>query len=83
METGKALRLRRVFSKDRVVVIPIDHALYSEPVEGIENLEKLVSIISQTPADAILITPAMLSRVKNVIGSLASKVVVGKTLGKN
>lgn len=79
METGKVLRLRRVFSKDKAVVIPIDHALYSEPVEGIENLEKLVSIISQTPADAILITPAMLTRVKNVIGSLATVVRIDGT----
>jgi len=62
METGKALRLRRIFSKGRAIIIPIDHALYAGPMEGIENLEKLVSTISKTPADAILITPAMLKR---------------------
>lgn len=79
METGKALRLRRIFSKDKTVIIPIDHALYSEPTEGIEDLERLVSIISKTPADAILITPAMLMRVKNVIGSLATVVRIDGT----
>jgi len=79
METGKALRLRRIFSKDRAVIIPIDHALYSGPVEGIESLERLVSIISQTPADAILITPAMLTRVKNVIGNLATVIRIDGT----
>ena len=79
METGKVLRLRRIFSKDKAVVIPIDHALYSGPVKGIENLERLVSMISQTPADAILITPGMLSRVKNVIGNLATVVRIDGT----
>jgi DhnA family fructose-bisphosphate aldolase class Ia len=79
METGKALRLRRIFFKDKAVIIPIDHALYSGPMEGIENLEKLVSIISQTPADAILITPGMLTRVKSVIGHLATVVRIDGT----
>jgi len=79
METGKALRLRRIFSKDRTVIIPIDHALYSGPIKGIENLERLVSIISQTPVDAILITPAMLMRVRDVIGNLATVVRIDGT----
>lgn len=79
METGKALRLRRIFSKDKAVIIPIDHALYSEPIEGIEDLEKLVNTISQTPADAILITSAMLTRVKDVVGNLATVVRIDGT----
>jgi len=72
METGKILRLRRIFARGKAVIIPIDHALYSGPVKGIENLEELVSRISKTPTDAILINAGMLTRVKNVIGSLAT-----------
>jgi len=79
METGKTLRLRRIFSRERAVIIPIDHALYTGPVEGIEDLKKLVSIISQTSADAILITPAMLTKVKDVIGNLATVVRIDGT----
>ncbi|NQS90602.1 fructose-bisphosphate aldolase [Patescibacteria group bacterium] len=79
METGKALRLRRIFSRGKAVIIPIDHALYSGPMGGIEDLEKLVSIISKTPVDAILVTPAMLTRVKNVIGNLATVVRIDGT----
>jgi len=79
METGKTLRLRRIFSKGKAVIIPIDHALYSGPVEGIEDLKKLVSVISETPVDAILITPAMLTRVKDVIGNLATVIRIDGT----
>ena len=79
METGKALRLRRIFSRGKAVIIPIDHALYSGPVKGIENLKELVSIISQTSTDAVLISPGMLRRVKEVIGNLATIVRIDGT----
>ena len=79
METGKILRLRRLFSKEKTVIVPIDHALYTGPVEGIENLEKVVGEISRTQVDAILITPAMLTRVRDVIGNLATVVRIDGT----
>jgi len=60
METGKILRLRRLFSKEKTVIVPIDHALY-------------------TGVDAILITPAMLTRVRDVIGNLATVVRIDGT----
>jgi DhnA family fructose-bisphosphate aldolase class Ia len=79
METGKALRLRRLFSRGRSVIVPIDHALFSEPDGPIEDLRPLVETIAATSADGILITPAMLRYVRDVIGQLATVVRIDGT----
>jgi len=79
METGKVLRFRRLFARGHAVIVPMDHALFSEPRGAIENLETLVATIADTPADGILITPAMLRRVKDVIGQLATVVRIDGT----
>ncbi len=71
MSTGKALRLRRLFKKDRTVIVPLDHGLISGVVEGAEDLVSLVDTIAQSEADGILITPGMLSKVVDVIGDLS------------
>jgi DhnA family fructose-bisphosphate aldolase class Ia len=71
METGKALRIRRFFRRKRTVIIPLDHALYSGPVKGIEDPKNLVKVISQSEAEGILVTPGILMKIKDVIGNLA------------
>lgn len=71
MEIGKALRIRRFFKRNKTVIIPLDHALYSGPVKGIEDPKDLVKLVSQSEADGILVTPGTLTKIKNVIGDLA------------
>jgi len=67
---GKALRFRRFCRNGGAVIIPMDHALFSEPSPAIADLRKLVSVIAETDADGILITPGMLEYVQPVIGNL-------------
>jgi len=71
METGKSLRIRRFFRRGKTVIVPLDHALYSGPVRGIENPTNLVKMISQSEADGVLLTPGTLRKVKDVIGGLS------------
>jgi len=71
METGKLLRMRRFFKKGKAVIVPLDHALYSGPVRGIEDPINLVRLVSQSKADGILVTPGILIKVKDAIGNLA------------
>lgn len=70
MTTGKSLRLRKFIRKGGAVIVPLDHALFSEPVPAIMDLKKLVRTIAETEADGILITPGMLEHVAPVVGDL-------------
>ena len=71
MQTGKKLRLRKFFRKGNALIVPLDHALYSGPVKGIEDVEELVKSISETEADGILLTPGILEKVADVVGDLS------------
>jgi len=79
MELGKSLRIRRFFGRGKTVIIPLDHALYSGPVRGIENPKNLVKIISQSEADGILVTPGILRSLREVIGDLSVVVRIDGT----
>ncbi len=70
MQTGKELRMRRFFRKGNALIIPLDHALYSYPVKGIEDAKELIKTISETEADGILLTPGILEKVTDVVGDL-------------
>jgi len=67
---GKTLRIRRIFKKERAVIVPMDHPVYYGPVQGIEDPRKLVHDIASSGADAILINLGALNIVKDVIGEL-------------
>ena len=71
MQIGKKLRMRRFFGKGKALIVPMDHALYSGPIKGIEDIVSLVDMISKTEADGILVTPGMLEHLEKVIGDLS------------
>jgi len=70
MSSGKKLRMRRIFRKDKAVIVPIDHPLYNGPLKGLEDPVSLVKVISQSEADGILVAPGTLERVQDVLGDL-------------
>jgi DhnA family fructose-bisphosphate aldolase class Ia len=69
---GKKLRLRRLFSKGRTVIVPMDHPVYFGPLPGIADPTALVRDVAATPADGILLTLATLDRVAPVLGGLGT-----------
>jgi DhnA family fructose-bisphosphate aldolase class Ia len=71
MQTGKQIRLNRIWKHKRAVIIPFDHAAYSGPSQGIEDLRRLTKRIAKTKADAILVNPGALELVAPVLGGLS------------
>ncbi len=69
---GKQLRTRRLFSRGRTVILPMDHPVFFGPLPGIENPAKLVRDVAATPADGVLLTIATLNRVSECMGSLCA-----------
>jgi len=71
MNTGKQLRLRRIWRHKRAVIIPFDHGQYGGVPEGLENPETLTEAIAGAGADAVLVTSGVLERVKGHLGDLS------------
>jgi fructose-bisphosphate aldolase / 2-amino-3,7-dideoxy-D-threo-hept-6-ulosonate synthase len=70
MNPGSVVRRNRIWKHKRTVIIPFDHGTYSGSVQGIEDPRKLTERIGRTRADAILISPGVLSAVAGLIGDL-------------
>ncbi len=63
MNSGKELRLSRIFGKDgKALIIPLDHGLASGPVPGFEDAEKTLKAMISAGADSILATYGMAAR---------------------
>ncbi len=71
MQSGKQIRLSKIWKHQRAVIIPFDHAAYSGPSEGIEDLRRLTERIATTEADAILVNPGALELIATVLGRLS------------
>lgn len=64
MNIGKERRLRRILREDgRTVIVPMDHGVSSGPVQGIEDMQKIVDRLRGGRADAIIIHRGIASRV--------------------
>ncbi|MGC8987792.1 class I fructose-bisphosphate aldolase [Infirmifilum sp.] len=66
---GKVLRWRRIVDKrsGRTIIVAIDHGSFAGPMKGIEKLDKLIIDVAEGGANALLITPGILSRYADVI----------------
>ena len=53
---GKKVRLERVFNRKtgKAVIIPMDHGVTVGPIEGLEDLPKMVDMVAEGGADAVL-----------------------------
>lgn len=62
MQTGKRLRLKRIFGEDgRAVVVAADHGLMLGPIRGVVNLRETLARVIQGGPDAILLAPGQAS----------------------
>jgi len=72
MNVGKEIRLKRIWKKERAVIIPYDHGQYGGVPTGLEDPLALTKRIAATDADAVLVTPAVLKRVAPSLGDLGT-----------
>ncbi len=70
METGKQLRIRRIWKHQRTVIIPFDHGQYGGVPAGLEDPRALTERIASTEADAVLVTPGVLPAIAGGLGDL-------------
>lgn len=71
MQLGKQIRLKKIWKQKRAVIIPFDHAAYSGPSKGIEDLPRLTERIAGTAADAVLVNPGAVALIAPFLGGLS------------
>jgi len=71
---GKEIRKNKLFSNGKPVIVAIDHGQYFGPIEKLIDLRKTVSKILN--ADGILMTPFVLSHLKEFFYSQSSPAII-------
>lgn len=62
MQTGKRLRLRKIFEDDdRAVVVAADHGFMLGPIRGVVNLRETLKKVVEGRPDAVLLAPGQAS----------------------
>jgi len=64
MNEGKARRLKRIMRQDnRTVIVPMDHGVTVGPIQGITDMQQIISQLLKGGVDAILIHKGIAKRV--------------------
>jgi DhnA family fructose-bisphosphate aldolase class Ia len=72
--SGKKIRLGKLFSRGKAVVVAVDHGGYMGPIKGIEDLPRQIELFKET--DAILVNPNMAKCCSNFFSSHNSPLMV-------
>ncbi len=53
---GKSIRLERIMNREtrRTVIVPMDHGLTAGPIKGLEDMGKMVNLVAEGGANAVL-----------------------------
>ena len=65
---GKGIRLRRVFSGEKALVVAMDHGVSSGPVQGLEDIRKAVANVAKGGATAVVLHKGVVRFAKDYLG---------------
>src|SRR5450631_3494807 len=72
MNSGKQIRLNRLFAGDgKTVIAALDHGIAGlAPLQGLESPDRLIPAITATRVDAVIATPGMVSAFSGLFGKV-------------
>ena len=79
---GKQLRMRRIFRKGKVLVLPLDHPIYFGPQEGTEDPARLLALARDHGATAVLLTAGALRQAVGEAGDLGIIMRIDATISQ-
>jgi class I fructose-bisphosphate aldolase/fructose-bisphosphate aldolase/2-amino-3,7-dideoxy-D-threo-hept-6-ulosonate synthase len=68
--SGKNIRLAKIFSNGKPVIVAVDHGSYQGPLPGIENLPQALRQFAK--ADGVFLMPGMVSACSGFFNSKTS-----------
>jgi len=69
---GKSLRMRRLFTSGKSVIVPMDHPVFFGPLPGVADPAALVRDAAASPANGVLLTLATMNRLADDLGALGT-----------
>ncbi|MEM3137610.1 MAG: hypothetical protein QW760_03760 [Thermofilaceae archaeon] len=70
MNSGKRVRLARIFRRGRALILAIDHGLKVGPLRGIENPRKVAELAVAEEVDAIMASPPIIEYISDFLSDL-------------
>ncbi len=62
--------LKKIMKSGKILIVPMDHGVSSGPIEGLEDMKKIISQVKEGGADAIVIHKGIYKDCKEIIGDL-------------
>lgn len=63
--------LKKIMKLGKIMIVPMDHGVSSGPIEGLEDMKKIISEVKLGGADAIVIHKGIYKHCKKEIGDLS------------
>lgn len=68
--TGKKMRLNKLFKhSERLLTVPMDHGVTVGPITGLNNMPRLVEMVAENGADAVIVHKGLVEQVSGSLGS--------------
>ncbi|TGE32137.1 2-amino-3,7-dideoxy-D-threo-hept-6-ulosonate synthase [Desulfosporosinus sp. Sb-LF] len=75
--TGKEVRLNRLFKhSERMIIVPLDHGVSVGPIQGLEDIPKLVKQVNKGRADAVVVQKGLVPQIKDYLGGDGCELIV-------
>lgn len=75
--TGKEVRINRLFKhSDRMIIVPLDHGISVGPIQGLEDIPKLVNQVNNGRADAVVVHKGLVPQIKDCLGKDGCELIV-------
>ena len=52
---GKTIRMNRILESGRAVIVPMDHGVSEGAIDGLIDMEKMISLVEKGGASAVLL----------------------------
>ena len=65
---GKNARMRRILEKGKAVIVPMDHGTSDGPMEGLEDMNKMVAQVAAGGASAVLLHKGIIKSLRGAPG---------------
>lgn len=62
---GKTIRMNRILESGKAVIVPMDHGVSEGPIDGLTDMNRMVSLVEKGGASAVLLHKGVIKSLRN------------------